>query len=175
MNARDEFIREWNVVNNAFENPSMDDTIKYKRCGDFIVQMKRMQDTKDNEMRAKVVDARYAKFRANKLMVMRILDTLSNVFVDSIKHSYKHIYGDIPIEYRVGKIALPNGFEDNVDIICAEGIHYFNTLFAAYCYVRNEVMNSNENGTFFCFGPTLSRRQAQEWFARHFHQFYVHC
>ena len=44
----------------------------YKKCGDYIVTMKKLPDTITNESRRNVVDPLYAKFRADKLMVVSI-------------------------------------------------------------------------------------------------------
>jgi len=40
------------------------------------------------------------------------------------------------ITYEVDVIAYPSGFTRNVDIVCGKGIHYFNTLIAAFYYMK---------------------------------------
>jgi len=161
------FIQQWHEINNAFGNPSIDDNIKYKQCSGCIVQMKRTPETKDNEMRIGVKDKRYAKFRANKLMVLKIYNWME----DRFEYSIPHAWGDVYIRYTVGEIVVPNGFCENINDICAQGIHYFNSLFAAYCYRPNDLLTNSEDGRFFCVSPA----QNNMWFATHFNQFNVKC
>jgi len=151
--AEASFIKQWNNVHKAFGYPGLDKNIKYKRCGDFIVQMHKMDDTKDNESRIGVVDARYAKFRANKLLVLKIYDSLHCKFVDAHFHRAqfftKYIFNrdTAIIEYKVGQIAIPNGFDEDENEICAKGIHYFNTLFGAFCYGFDHIVYMTPHGS----------------------------
>lgn len=167
QNFESVFIQCWHDINNAFGNPSIDDNIKYKQCGGCIVQMKRTLETKDNEMRIGVKDKRYAKFRANKLMVLKIYNWIENCF----EYSIPHAWCDIDIRYTVGEIVVSNGFCENINDICAQGIHYFNSLFAAHCYYPNDLLETCEDGRFFCVNPENNNM----WFATHFNQFNVIC
>jgi len=170
------FIRNWHQLNNAFGNPTIDKDIKYKRCGNCIVQMKRWYDTKDNEMRRGVCDPRYAKYRANKLMVVKIYDSLNDRFVPNIHHTW-HWEGNalVPIDYIVEQIAVPNGFDENIEEVCTKGIHYFNTLFAAYCYDQDEVVQIIHNGRIKRSNPHSSREEDKVWFETQLHQSNVIC
>ncbi len=41
-------------------------------------------------------------------------------------------------DYRMGKIVKPNYFNENLDAVCAEGIHYFKTREAALSWFYRE-------------------------------------
>jgi len=155
------FIRNWHQLNNAFDHPSIDKDIKYKRCGWHIVQMRQLGETVDNEMRNNIVDSRYAKFRASKLLVLKVYDMRADRFVSGIHHIWN---GGVSINYNVGETAIPNGFAEDIHVICDKGIHYFNTLFAAYCYHSNDVLDFYDSGQFdrLCFDSSPGENQI--WF-----------
>ena len=169
------FIHNWRHLDNAFDHPAIDKDIKYKRCGNCIVQMRRIHDTEDNELRTNVYDTRYAKYRANKLMVVKIYDTWEGRFVPNIQHSWYNFGVHVPIDYVVGEKAVPNGFDENIETICAKGIHYFNTLFAAYCYRENDVLELYDNGSFLRVCPHSSHEEDKIWFDTQLHQSNVIC
>lgn len=165
-----ECIQRWKNVNKAFENPIMNETIKYKRCGNHIIQMMRTDETKDNEKRFNVVDRRYAKFRANKLLVLKIYNEESNEFVASIEHFFY-----APIKYMVGQVVIPDAFDDDIDRVCTNGIHYFTTLFAAFFYGYNNVIHIYECGQMIRFDDSHSKEQNTTWLKKEFDQLDVDC
>ena len=102
----------------------------YKICSDHIVVMKKLQDTKTNENRNNVADSLYAKFRADKLFVVKILN-INNI--ESIKKIVNNNY-KIKIIYKCDEIIIPDKFDENIDEVCSSGIHYFKTIDAAFYY-----------------------------------------
>ena len=97
----------------------------FKTCGNTIVIMRKLPDTKDNEAR-QVVDHNCAKFRADKLEVVLIFDIFNpTVTYDVAQNS---AYTEKIIEYKVGKVVSVDDYEDNIEKVCAPGIHYFNTI-----------------------------------------------
>jgi len=142
---------EWEEVRDAFgqAHPNR----KYKRCGKHLVELEACTETKTNECRSDVADRRFAKFRASQLKPTRILSTLSKQWVDEIEHVWINTnvsFGfqrEFPITYKVGYIARPTGFDDQLDRICAPGIHYFNTLLAAFMYRQGASLEFNDNGS----------------------------
>ncbi len=76
-----------------------------------------------------IVNDRYAQFRANELFVKKIL-SLPDLTEISCAHSLRQSY----FEYRVGEIVKSDMFEQNNDIVSAEGIHYFKSAVAALCF-----------------------------------------
>jgi antitoxin component YwqK of YwqJK toxin-antitoxin module len=119
----------------------IDDSYVYKICCDllsnngkyreWLVIMQKINDTVTNEGRTNVVDAAYAKFRANKLNVIEIIN------VNDPRISTKFItneYGEFQTKYEVGKTVTPHMYDKSVNVVCSGGIHYFKTLSAAYYY-----------------------------------------
>jgi hypothetical protein len=79
------------------------------------------------------------KERADQAIVMDIQlpdehDEISVVPHETVAYSY--IYSnEQPFEYKIGKLVKPNGFNENPDIGCGKGIHFFRSkgnLFKSY-------------------------------------------
>lgn len=66
-----------------------DDQYVYKKCFDNIIILKKCDDTKTNEEREDVFDERYAIFRADKLLVVKILNGWSR---DEYNIHYEYDY-----------------------------------------------------------------------------------
>lgn len=102
----------------------------------WIVIMKKISDTETNENRDGVIDDLYAKFRANKLLVVKIIN------INNPKLTKKYIvneyhcayYGTLKLKYEVKKIVTPTFYDKDPNNICSGGIHYFKSLKAAYYY-----------------------------------------
>jgi hypothetical protein len=97
----------------------------------WIVVLEKINTTITNENRKNVIDKRFAKFRANELKVIKIINMIKPNFV---QNKIKSIYETETTIYKVGKIVKSNGYDNNEDKICSRGIHYFRTLFRAYFY-----------------------------------------
>lgn len=167
----DEFLRQWNQVQSAFGDLQG----KFKRCGEHIVYMLPTAETKTNEGRTEVVDKRYAKFRANQLRVEKIYHIATDTWVNAIDHMFEDRLNCKFMEYKVREIAFPDGFEENLDAICAQGIHYFNSLFAAFCYGSSiGVVGIFDSGKVMVIKPYTSLEEDQKWLATYCNQFNVH-
>lgn len=108
----------------------------------WLVILKKLDETQTNEGRLiKNEDIKknssYAKFRANKLMVIKIINIYNqkitrkfivNIFIDVKNYSSKHI------TYNVGEVVVPDFYDENINKICSGGIHYFKTIVAAYYF-----------------------------------------
>jgi hypothetical protein len=111
-----------------YENPSY----VYKMClHQYIIIMKKLPDTLTNEDRKDIMDARYAKFRANKLKVCIIVD-IFNLF-KKIEHVINNYFGK-KVKYQVNEIVKPDIYDMDSDNVCAGGIHYFNDMCRAFYY-----------------------------------------
>lgn len=118
----------------------LDDTYVYKLCYDILtdenirkwfVVMKKIEDTKSNENRPDIFDNDHAKFRANKLMVIEIVD----VDDPSIKKDFIiNKYDTTKTKYEVGKDVESDRYDEETKNICSNGIHYFKTPTTAYYY-----------------------------------------
>lgn len=126
----------------------------FKKCKDiygnvYIVVLCKTQQTKDNEKRSGVVNLWTAKFRADSLIPVLFInfETL-NTDCDQIKHSFFKPSTDfnfnlnlnlveIPTVYKKGYIVKPDHYDENINNICTNGIHYFKSLEPAYYYNIN--------------------------------------
>ena len=102
--------------------------IGYKKCqNDRIVVLEILGN--HNEEREVIVDKQFAKMRCAKAKVIRIYDMHDN----SIE--YKEAFGihDETFRYEINKVVEPNEeFDENLNNVCASGIHYFLTEEPAY-------------------------------------------
>ena len=114
----------------------------YKSCQtEWIVVLEPLKDTITNMNRRSVVDDRYAKFRGNKFKVVKIEHKLDPTkTVDEIENS---IYGK-KIVYKVGEIVEVEDYDQDIENICASGIHFYKTKEGAYWGEPIRI----ENGTF---------------------------
>src|SRR5271170_5380155 len=108
-----------------------DKASKYKTVKWFVV-LQKLPDTKTNECRKDVVDKNYAKFRADKLRVVKIINTNKPTLTKKyITHRGPNM---VKTKYVVNKIVESNEYDDNIDNVYSNGIHYFKTLLPAYYY-----------------------------------------
>ena len=121
------------------------DSYVYKICSDHIVVMKKLQDTRTNENRNNVANISYEKFRADKLFVVKIIniDTMQSI-KEIVNNNYK-----IKIIYKCDEIIIPNKFDENIDVVCSFGIHYFKTIDAAFYY--KDHVPTNFTGKWICW------------------------
>jgi len=92
------------------------------------------EPTKTNESR-KVVDKMYAKYRANKLLTKVIFSKNDpSITTNEITNPSFCIFTCRwpALTYRVDEIAYPDNFCENLDIVCASGIHYYRSIEAVY-------------------------------------------
>jgi antitoxin component YwqK of YwqJK toxin-antitoxin module len=113
-----------------------DPSVVYKACGDYIVVLKKCDDTTTNEARDNVIDPMHAKFRANKLKVLCIFSSKNPA--DQVTNIMNTSYFDNIIVYHVNEIIVSHDFDEkDMSAVCAPGIHYFKSLEAAYYYCYN--------------------------------------
>jgi antitoxin component YwqK of YwqJK toxin-antitoxin module len=111
--------------------------------------MKKLDTSLTNENRKDIIDINYAKCRADKLLVILIFDIYKpeNQF-DFIFNRYFDDKCNSEIIYRKGEIVTPDKFDENLDKVCSNGIHYFKTIDAAFYYYDQPF---NYTGTFIDF------------------------
>lgn len=93
-----------------------------------LVTLQLLDESKTNEMRSNVVDSEFAKYRANKALVVSIEDVLDE---NEVKEGYSQY--NPTFLYRVGEI-VESEFDDNTNKVCSSGIHYFKTKDQAKWY-----------------------------------------
>ena len=99
---------------------------------DWLVVMKKIKNTITNEMRI-VKDKAHAKYRANKLLVVDIINMNDP---SQRKECIINCFESIEQTYEINKITTCNDFNPDINVICGGGIHYFTTLECAFYYGR---------------------------------------
>lgn len=102
-----------------------------KDIREWLVILKKLDDTRTNEERKSVSNKLFAKHRADKLLVVAIINVND---LSSEPTSITNKYRDITTVYEVGKITYSESFDQNVANICSNGIHYFRKIDRAYFY-----------------------------------------
>ncbi len=105
--------------------------IKYK-C--LVVLKKPNENFQCNENRKRVIDKNFAKFRCNGLITVAIYNMYTKQFVNYLYHRIRLVSGSYEIAYEVKNISIPDDYDQNLDVICTSGIHYFLSLEAALNY-----------------------------------------
>lgn len=161
--------------NNSFSN-------KDPNTRKWLVIMKKVPGvTLTNESRKDVSDRRYAKFRANKLLVIAIINmrqpTLRRKFIRNcfikFNFGYHSKTTEVKMEeirylkYEVGKIVECHEFESDNEIVCGGGIHYFKSLLPAYYYdiiIKNgKVLSWFDNGQKELEGKRINEKREGTW------------
>jgi hypothetical protein len=111
----------------------------FKKCHDnltdhdcIVMLEKPLSDFICNESRDSVKNKEMAKFRCNGLNVVLIYDLVLQQTMSQILHQPN--YWGLLTYYKIGEIVKPDRFDDDLDIVCTSGIHYFLTLKAAMSY-----------------------------------------
>jgi hypothetical protein len=112
-----------------------------------LVLQKPPSNFKCNEMRSCIVNNRCAKFRCNGLITVAIYDLLSSLFITYLNHRVDTGSNIKDIEYKVNELTIPDDYEEDIEEICAPGIHYFLSLDAALLFEDGNVCGYNENGS----------------------------
>ncbi len=115
-----------------------DDGCVFKKCcykKDYcclVVLRRPKSDFKSNESRSGIIDKNFAKFRCNGLITVAIYDLFGKKFINSLVHTPN--FRAPPILYVVDQLSKPDEFEEEIEIVCSSGIHYFLSLEAALNY-----------------------------------------
>jgi antitoxin component YwqK of YwqJK toxin-antitoxin module len=116
----------------------------YKSCStdndSWIVVLQLADRSITNQCRLSIghPNRKYAKFRASKAKVIDIIHKFDQTkIIDSVKSS-SHYY---KIEYVKGTIVLPNAFDTNLSKVCSSGIHFFESIEAAFYYELDKLKN----------------------------------
>jgi antitoxin component YwqK of YwqJK toxin-antitoxin module len=123
----------------------------YKSCGEYVVILERLLDTITNENRNNIPNEQskpFAKYRCDKILVKDIFHKFdSTKKVSSILSSNF----ENKLEYKIGKVIIPDNFDINLEKVCSNGIHYFLKLECAFYYSLHKIQNGeylswHENG-----------------------------
>lgn len=132
----------------------------------WLVVLKKLDSTITNEDRDDVTDAKYAKFRANELQVVKIINSTNP---RSMKKQIVNVYLDTETKYEVGKFVRADEYDRHENNVCSGGIHYFKTVEAAYFYGSAKTMDTgiycywHDNGTIKFKGQFEKGLRVGEW------------
>lgn len=98
--------------------------VGYKRCGNHIVKLEILGKT--NRSRNNI-NQKFAKLRTNKVKVLGITKLGNNLKylkekVESVQSDYNRAFA-----YSLGKTITEYRFDDNLNHVCSNGIHYYET------------------------------------------------
>lgn len=118
-----------------------DEKYVYKKCNDeynnssreWLVVLEKLPETKTNEERVNVIDKNCAKFRGDKFKVVKIINVNdSTIQKTKIVNSFE----GHKVTYEVNGIVRAEKFNQNINIVCSSGIHYFKTIPPAYFFAE---------------------------------------
>jgi antitoxin component YwqK of YwqJK toxin-antitoxin module len=155
----------------------------YKKCSDYseseidkskkwLIIMEKLDDTISNEERNDVFDKKYAMFRCNKIKVIEIFnandpelkkDKIINMYENSENKQLTYT------TYEINKIVHPDSYNEDINQVYSNGIHYFKTIDCAYFYEVTPIMHSgpvtkwHENGRVYLTGKYLNGLETGKW------------
>lgn len=132
------------VVMDLCEEYISDSNYVYKLCdGKYIVVMKKLPETVTNENRLSVFDPTRAKFRASVLDVVFIVNIYdTNDRPQQVLNKFRQY----ELMYTVGENIVPHEFNEDIDVVCTGGIHYFKTIDTAYTFSGGQFNNDKFTG-----------------------------
>lgn len=125
----------------------------YKSAGNYIVTLKLDSSCKTNENRKNIIDPMYAKYKCDKAYVDDIRHKNTNKQIDCIKSDY-----DRNFSYIRGEISTVENYDNSK--VCSNGIHYYLSYGAAFCYKFNDkICSCNDANITIC----LSSDKHESW------------
>lgn len=137
--------QKWNIKKNKIMADSDFMYIGYKVIGqnyEYIAKLGIPKDALTNIGRPDIVNPEYAKFRANKVYVLDIINRKTG---EKINKEYSHPNVDSKkYEYEV-ESEIETYFDTNINNCCSEGIHFFLSTNAANSYADEMIFLNSVN------------------------------
>jgi len=93
-----------------------DSTYVFKSCGNYLVVLEKLPDTITNESRSDISDHMHAKYRANKLRVILIVNKFDpSDIINEIQNTY---YKHNKITYEKDKIVEVYDYDLDLNKVC---------------------------------------------------------
>lgn len=125
-NAFDQIKKIKDTYPEFFNNPKY----VFKSAQNHIVVLMKIENTITNENREYVVYKKYAKFRGNYLKCVKIFSKCSPLnCTEKISSLWCSSF-----EYKVNEIIFVDNYDEDINNICAPGIHYFLSVEPAFFY-----------------------------------------
>ena len=133
----------------------MENMIVFKRCGNYLIYLQKLPDitiTNENRESLKNVSKEqklHAKYRANKLLILKIEHLWEKekdeilITIDKIKNT---IFPEKRLTYKVGEIIEELEFDENLEKICSQGIHYYLDKDTAKFCMNSPITKGNFSG-----------------------------
>lgn len=114
---------------------------------DWLVVLRKLISTRTNELRENVFDNKFAKFRGNIFMVVKIF----NIHNTKTKKTFiVNKFCNKELKYEINTIVKSDFFGNNLNIICSTGVHYFKTVLAC-CYFYVDPVDIKYSGYWIHF------------------------
>lgn len=110
----------------------------YKSADQNIIELDIDLSSVTTNLNRNVIDKKFAKFRCNKAFVVDIYDKFSNQKLECVYSDY-----DKNFRYEKGQYVDVLEYEENENIICDKGIHFYLTKEAAYYHNLNKILKLN--------------------------------
>jgi hypothetical protein len=110
------------------------DGFVFKSCGNYIVILQKLSNTKTNETRSVIHNRRYAKCRGDMFRVVDIVYKFDPCNATKNLISVQNTSFAKKITYEVDKIVSADRFDNKLDTIYSHGIHYFCSYKAAFFF-----------------------------------------
>ena len=130
--------------------------IGYKKLqNDYIAKLEILGKT--NENRIDIANPRYAKYRTSKVKVLKIFKNGKRGI--KIIKQMNGLY-DKKFVYTTGKEIYVSNYDEDVNNVCSQGIHYFKTPYQAKMWELNV---NNYTGTYIEWYDDGSKKQEDEY------------
>uniref|UniRef100_A0A6C0EAF7 MORN-repeat protein n=1 Tax=viral metagenome TaxID=1070528 RepID=A0A6C0EAF7_9ZZZZ len=93
----------------------------YKKCNRYILILCKLEDTVTNESREFIIDPKYAKYKANKLRVLKIFDMFTLEEILELKQEYTYVKNEIVEEVTYCKTIEVAYYADNYKLNLTNG------------------------------------------------------
>jgi antitoxin component YwqK of YwqJK toxin-antitoxin module len=113
----------------------------YKSCGEYVVILERLLNTITNENRNNIPNEQskpFAKYRGSNFLVKDIFHKFdsTNKVLSILSSNFEN-----KLEYKIGKVIIPDNFDTVLENVCSNGIHYFLKLECAFYYSLQKIQN----------------------------------
>lgn len=99
----------------------------YKSARDHIIELDIDLSITRTNLNRKVVNKDYAKYRCDKAYVVKISNKITGNETDCIASDNNSVF-----QYKEGETVSERSYDDDIEIVCTKGIHFYLTKEAAY-------------------------------------------
>lgn len=108
----------------------------YKSAGTNVIVLQLDQNCKTNENRINIIDPVHAQYRCDNALIVDIHDKYTQLPIDQVKSDYNKDF----IYVRNTHVTV-NDYNDDINVTCGEGIHYYLTYEQALYHGSYKIIN----------------------------------